>query len=382
MLANLNNNTLASHNNSVPPFDGMEEDGILPQVNLTCASLSQTFFDNSNEVVLSLDDQFRVLAVNKATLSAWGFKPEDMIGRHYSEFVHKMDRKETHKHLVGLMAGASEKPIECRVILKDGSKRDMMWSCKLSEDENQLVCVVIDITERKELDRQKQEIMRLRENFMQMVSHDMRSPLNSFLNFLTMMEEGVYGELNEQGQKRVKGIEDTLSRLTQMINDLLDLEKIDSGNLVTVVKEVETALLCKRAKESIQDLADKKQVSIQLVDSNARVFADQNRIVQVLVNLLSNAIEFSPTSSTVIITARITKDGATMFTVTDRGAGIPENKLDRVFNRFEQLESPKAGHKGSGLGLSIAEAIVKAHGGTIGVNSQVGVGSTFWFCLP
>ena len=355
-------------------------DSILPSIDFSFSNLLGSSVDYSQEVVLVLDPEFKVAGINNASLSEWGYPPSDLISKHFHDLVHADDRAETVRKLGLVKSERMEAKFESRVIKCDGAIADTMWSCKYSESDNLYICFVIDISERKELEREKQSIIEMRQAFMAMVSHDMRAPLNSFLMFLTMMEEGIYGELNERGKNRIAGIEDTLRRLAQLINDLLDLDKIDSGRLST--KSVGVSVLCKRATESIQELAHGNNVSLESNFESGSVEVDEDRIVQVLVNFLSNAIEFSPDGGKVKVDI-YSVDDETVFTVSDEGCGIPENKRDKVFERFEQLKDKEnANRKGSGLGLAIAKAIVELHGGRIGVNSEEGSGSTFWFTIP
>ena len=173
----------------------------------------------------------------------------------------------------------------------------------------------------------------------------------------------------------------SVDRLIRLINDLLDSEKLDAGKLDLSVKKTSTAQLVKASVEAVQGMAEAGGVQLKVAGKDMSVSADGDRIIQVLTNLVSNAIKFSPSGSTVEVRT-IERDGFAEFRVIDRGKGIPRAKQTELFKRFKQVDSQGAIEKqGTGLGLAISKAIVDAHGGTIGLDSEEGKGSQFWFRL-
>lgn len=227
----------------------------------------------------------------------------------------------------------------------------------------------------KDLEDRKQQ-------FVSMVSHDLRSPLTSLRMFLELVHDGVYGELNASGQKRAKIAERSIIRLIALINDLLDFDRLQSGQLEIVKRDEPVESVITRSLDAVSALAEQNKIKLQSEGAEFNAIMDGDRIIQVLVNLISNAVKFSPEGSTVTVRA-LPKDGNVEFFVIDQGRGIPKEMLTAVFERFKQVTKTDATEKGgTGLGLAICKAIVECHGGQIGVDSEVGKGTTFWFTLP
>ncbi|MBX9947766.1 MAG: hypothetical protein K2Y39_01255 [Candidatus Obscuribacterales bacterium] len=218
--------------------------------------------------------------------------------------------------------------------------------------------------------------------FISMISHDLRSPLTSLQFTFALAEKGAFGEINEKGKERFSKAEFTVERLVKLINELLDIEKMEAGMLNMVLSAESLDAIVRRGLDSVSGLADKKSIELDAPPSGLSVNAEAERIVQVLVNLLSNAIKFSPENSKIVVAAADLPTGVKV-TVCDQGRGIPKDKLKEVFDRFAQVERDDATtHGGTGLGLAICKAIVEGHGGIIGVDSDEGAGSRFWFILP
>jgi signal transduction histidine kinase len=226
------------------------------------------------------------------------------------------------------------------------------------------------------------EVERLKQQFVAMVSHDLRTPLNSLLNLLTLLSEDAYGKLTETGHKRVDAVEREIVRLIKLINELLDLEKLEAGQDLLHMRPVLVSDIADVSINAIEGFAAAHKV--QLVnDCRSRVLltADKDRLTQVFVNLLSNAVKFSPEGAIVLLCCEDLTDSRGRFSVRlsvkDYGCGIAEDKLVSIFERFNQVDGPNKG-SGTGLGLAIAKAIVGQHKGRIGVESKVGQGSVFW----
>ena len=215
-----------------------------------------------------------------------------------------------------------------------------------------------------------------------MLTHDLKTPLTSIHGILALLEEGFLGRLSEQGVEMTKRVRITCKRLLRLINDMLDLEKINAGKFSLECKDVDAAFVVGQSVETIQNLAAERKISIKTNSTPVTCWGDDDRLIQVLVNLLSNAIKYSPENAVIEVLSEEQSD-AVKFSVFDHGRGIPADKVGRVFERFEQVEVADAKKKGgTGLGLAICQAIVTEHGGNIGANSQLGEGSCFWFTIP
>lgn len=216
-----------------------------------------------------------------------------------------------------------------------------------------------------------------------MVTHDLRTPLTSIQGALTLLREGVFGDLTPKATNQVEKAEGSATRLINLINDLLDIERMEAGKLEMHPSLTMTKTIFDRTLAAISTFAEQKGISLATSDTSYDVMADEDRVIQVLVNLISNSVKFSEEGTTITLSAKHTTLGYITLSVTDQGRGIPKEFVSSVFERFQQVQKGDAVEKkGTGLGLAICKAIVEGHGGTIGVDSEVGVGSTFWFTLP
>ena len=220
-----------------------------------------------------------------------------------------------------------------------------------------------------------------KQELVSMVTHDLRTPLTSILSTLTLMDDGVLGELPELAHKKVGRAVGSATRLISLINDLLDIEKMEAGRMQLALRDIPLEPLLESSINSVQAFAEEAGVKLECPECDLGVSADGDRIVQVIINLLSNAIKFSPRDGLVRLESE-ELDSMIEVRVVDRGRGIPEEHQSRVFERFSQVDpSNPTERKGTGLGLPICKMIIEGHGGSIGVRSKPGEGSTFWFRL-
>ncbi len=231
-------------------------------------------------------------------------------------------------------------------------------------------------------ERALRESEQVKDEFIAVVGHELRTPLTSIRGSLGLLEGGVLGPLPEEAVSMLSLAIVNTDRLVRLINDILDLERIDAGGIDLHLAPVQTAGLVRQAIEVVQMTANEAKVTLQSDGAELTVSADPDRAVQVLVNLLGNAVKFSPRWSTV--TVEVVAEGeCALFSVRDHGRGIPADRLESVFERFRQVDASDAREKGgSGLGLPIARRIVEHHGGRMWVQSAEGSGSTFHFTLP
>jgi PAS domain S-box-containing protein len=237
------------------------------------------------------------------------------------------------------------------------------------------VIVFKDITDRREAERAKNE-------FTALVSHELRTPLTSIRGSLGLLESGVLGELPEKGQRMIEIAIENTDRLVRLINDILDLERINSGTIDMRHEPCDAAQLVTQVVEEMQPVAGAGGLRLESRCVPITLWADGDRIHQVLINLVSNAIKFSGSGETVSISAELS-EGMVLFRVTDQGRGIPGDMLESIFERFRQVDTSDSREKGgTGLGLSICNTIIEHHRGRIWVESKLGEGSTFSFVLP
>lgn len=455
--------------------------------------------ENALDVICSIDEDSKFTAVSPASVHVWGYSPEELIGKSFTDLLHPDDVESTRTAINSIKTDSVPVPFENRIRRKTEGTVQVLWSAYWSSAERSMFCVAHDITERKRTEEllreseartrsiiesmpvgliivddagiidevnphmekifrcQKHELIgqplcelfpridelspdniaklacdkqtgRLREfnaqrktgevfpaeislmkyqtsgaprflinvidvterhfveklkrEFVTTVSHELRTPLTSIRGSLTLLAVGALGPLAEQAHRAVKIAERNCLRLVCLLNDLLDMEKLEAGKMEMVFERMSLAPVIERSVESVRSFADQYDIQIEVEGPELEVSADADRIIQVMINLLSNGCKYSPPGAilSVIVTEEISD---VRVSVKDCGRGIPESALGTVFERFHQVEAADAKAKGgTGLGLAICKAIVEQHNGTIGVESQPGQGSTFWFRLP
>jgi PAS domain S-box-containing protein len=327
------------------------------------------------DVICAIDTNANFVRINRASANAWGYLPEELIGKSLDTVVPDPDAARIKTACLGGKRTLDRVALESQLRKKDGETIHVSWTGFWSATEATLFCIIHDVSEQKRLDA-------LREEFFAMVSHDLKNPLVACIGLLTMLENGTLGELSERGQKIVASTHGAFERMTRLLDDFLQLEKMEAGQFVLQSKKFHLAQAIEEAVASTANQAEEKQIAFVKHVEDVTCIADQERISQVLVNLLSNALKFAPARSTITIAAS-SRERDVLVSVEDQGRGIPAEKLDRIFNKFEQVdESDNRELDGSGLGLAICKTIVEQHEGQIGVETEVGKGSRFWFTIP
>jgi signal transduction histidine kinase len=243
--------------------------------------------------------------------------------------------------------------------------------------EQGIVVVANDVTQLLELDRMKSE-------FVALVSHELRAPLTSIKGSLEMLRDGLAGEVSARALEMVRVAHRNSERLGRLINDILDLEKLESEGMEFRMHRQELLPLLRTAVESSQGMAETLGVGLQIgTAEGCRVDVDGDRLLQVLTNLISNALRYSPQGETVVVSSVRRHDGGVRVSVIDHGPGVPEELQPRIFRKFAQARgSGERKRGGTGLGLAITKAFVEKMGGQVGFASTPGQGSTFYVDLP
>jgi PAS domain S-box-containing protein len=269
---------------------------------------------------------------------------------------------------------------ENEIILKDGLPCSVNVTYIPHVDEHQNVkgffALTADISDRKAIERMKDE-------FIAVVSHELRTPLTSMHSALKILATGKLGNLSRDGQQMLEIADDNTERLVRLVNNVLDLQRIESGEVKMEKQICNVSTLMIQATETMQPMAKQHGVVLVVEPIDIDILVDSDYIVQALTNLISNAIKFSSDGGTVWLTAENRPNAEVLFSVCDEGQGIPSDKLESIFERFQQVDSSDSRRKGgTGLGLTICRKIVEQHEGKIWVGSTLGKGSTFSFILP
>jgi PAS domain S-box-containing protein len=326
-----------------------------------------------------------VTFVNPAAAQSLGYRPEELIGREAHATFHDTRPDGTPFPVQSCYVTEAIQESRTTSAEEDSYRRsdglaipvEVTATPLLDEPGHAVGAVVVfrDVTQRREVDRLKSE-------FVSMVSHELRTPLTAIRGSLGLIAGGAVGELSPPARRMVDIALASSDRLSRLINDILDIERIESGMLSMDLAMHPSRLLIESAVGQVQVLAEDAGVRVHVGSTEGEVYADADRVVQTLLNLLSNAIKFSARGGEVLVGS--TSSGAFVeFAIRDHGRGIPEAKLDRIFSRFEQVDSSDAREKGgSGLGLSISRSIVERLGGRIWARNNADVGATFLFTLP
>jgi PAS domain S-box-containing protein len=333
----------------------------------------------------------RILLVNAQTEQLFGYMREDLIGKPVEALVPTRFRRHHPKHRVDYFSRprlrAIDSTLELYGLRRDGSEFPIeIGLSPLETDEGTLVFSAIrDITERKRMEQRTREANRLKSEFLANMSHELRTPLNAIIGFAELMHRGKVGPVSSEHREYLGDILTSSKHLLQLVNDVLDLAKVEAGKMEFRPEKVDLTVLVGEVRDILRGLAAGKQLRVEVrVDPEAAsAQVDPARLKQVLYNYLSNAIKFTPDGGN--ITIRIDGQGPDLFhlSVTDTGVGIAREDFARLFVEFQQLDA-STGKKwqGTGLGLALTKKIVEAHGGRVEVQSTPGVGSTFSAILP
>lgn len=329
--------------------------------------------DHALDLICSLSAKRVIVAINPASLAQIGYAPVSLMGRPIDRIIPEEEIAKLDQAMARARSEGAPAQVDLVVKTMQGVMKDFRWTLEWSESAGLYYCLSRDVSSEKQLERVKQE-------FLSMVSHDLRTPITSVRGFMTHLQDGgMYGSLSEQGKKRLQGVEENLDRMIRLTTDLLDLDKLEAGQFQLEQDSMKVEDLLKHSADSVRQLAEQKHLHLQVQETDMEVYGDMHRLTQVLVNLLSNAIKFSPDGSNIEINA-VNMRHQVEIQVVDHGRGIPQAMQSMIFERYKQVEA--ADHKikkGSGLGLAIAKALVEAHNGQIGVSSEEGQGTKFWF---
>ena len=321
-------------------------------------------------VALVLANPLGIIEMNNSTLEDLsGYKSEELIGKNLQQVLIRQSAQEIEKNFGKLidipLRTADALTVNCQVssseLLMAGSRKFLL--------------VIVDTTERERLEQLKQA-------FFAMVSHDLRSPLSSLLSMLDMLQGGKLGDLSDSGKGVVDRNSREVTRLINLVNELLDIEKMRSGEFELNEERFSIDEVVESAMNAVNGLAVRKEISLVYERSGISIVADEALLIRVLVNLLSNAIKFSPSQAPVQIVSS-ESDAGVKVSVSDQGRGVKNEHKEKIFELFQQAESQDSSLRGgTGLGLTICRMIVEQHGGKIWVESKQGPGSTFSFSVP
>jgi len=337
--------------------------------------------DTMSALVLVLDTAGRIVRFNRACEEISGYAFAELAGRAFpTELFLPEERSLAADLLQQARFGAMRAPRELQWTARDGSLRSIQWNTTTLTDGigdiNFIIMTGVDVTERKRLDRMKDE-------FISTVSHELRTPLTSLRAALGLVAAGVLESRPDKTKQMMDMAAGNCDRLVGLVNDILDFERMGAGRLPMEFQQADSQELLERAVDLLRPAAQKADIALRIEAEHMQLWVDQNRILQTLSNLIGNAIKFSPHGSEIVLRVRPLHANDAIFSVEDQGRGIPREKLDVIFERFQQVDaSDSRVMGGAGLGLAICRNIVRQHSGRIWVESVVGKGSKFYFTVP
>ncbi len=371
-------------------------------VNLYNRSLIEASLDPL--VTIGLDG--KITDVNTSTEQVTGYKRGELIGADFADYFTEPAKAKAGYQQAFLNGSVRDYPLEIRH--HNGHITPVLYNATVYNDGNGNTAGVFaaarDITKRKqaeELIRQYTDELEMRveertaelihanrakDEFLANMSHELRTPLNGILGFSETLLEGIRGPLNERQEQAVEFIQSSGQHLLGLINDVLDVSKIESGKFELQPDDILVNDICRSSLNFIKQMAGKKHITVEYSSfpDTTTVHADGRRIKQVLVNLLNNAVKFTPENGSVKLEVRTDEDNSLIhFSVTDTGIGITPENQKKLFKPFMQVDSSLSRqYEGTGLGLSLVKKLVELHNGSVDVQSEPGKGSCFSFALP
>lgn len=340
-----------------------------------------TLMNSVAEGIVSFSEDGRIRQVNHAAEEGFGYAPGALLGEPIGLLIAGHSSERIVASVARAPADGRPSKLGVRQVV-DGRHRDgtifpleLVITEARFDDERVLVAIGQDVTERVAAERVKDE-------FISVVGHELRTPLTAIRGSLGLLAGGVFGALPHEAGSMVDMAIVNTDRLVRLVNDMLDIERMDAGHLTLDRIAIPVDTLLQESLAAVQALADDAGVRVRTSPAPLTVLADEDRIVQTLVNLLGNAVKFSPPGG--VVTVEVERDGTdACFTVHNSGRGVPADQLDHIFERFRQVDGTDAREKGgTGLGLAIARRIVDWHGGRIWAESPGGEGCILRFTLP
>jgi two-component system, OmpR family, sensor histidine kinase VicK len=345
----------------------------------------ELILESVGDGIYGIDLEGRLTFVNEAASHILGYTPGQLTGRDVHDLIH-------HSHADGTPYSKTTSPIfqamrrreQIRMRdevfwRRDGGSVPVEYSASPLVENGEVSGMVVafqDVSERRRLDRMKDE-------FISTVSHELRTPLTSLRASLGLLSSGTLEQKPDKQRQMVEMAIGNCDRLVRLVNGILDFERLEKGRLALNRAPVEAAELLRRAAEESQGAAAKAGIEFRIQAPPASVTADEQRILQVLVELISNAIKFSPAETEVRLAAYAFNRSEVCFVVEDQGRGIPPEKLEKIFDRFQQGDSSDTRDLGgTGLGLALCRSIIEQHSGRIWAESEPGKGARLMFTLP
>jgi len=348
-----------------------------------------SILSNLPDVFYRTDAEGIITMISPSTLEAIGYTPDEMIGKPMADFYHHPgDREKIVKALTD--GGGKAHHVEAAFRAKDGTPIWVSTNAYIRFDNAMqplgIEGIARNISERKDMEKNIENMNRAKSEFLANMSHELRTPLNAILGFSQIMEGELFGKLNKKYREYTNDINESALHLLDLINDVLDMSTIEAKEFALNEEHIDLQSSLHTVRTMIDVEANKKSQNItaSITPSDLKLHADGRLIKQIMGNLLSNAVKFTPQDGEIEIGIKLDQRGGLAFAVRDTGIGIAEQDIPKVLEPFGQIKKNKLhhSHKGTGLGLPITKQLAELHGGALSIESQAGRGTTVTVTFP
>jgi PAS domain S-box-containing protein len=348
----------------------------------------ESLVESAGDAIISTDLEDRILTWNRAAEIIFGYGKDEVLGQTVHILLPPGRSTELNEIRIKALLTDVIRNLELKRMRKDGVTIDVALAVSTLKDKEGKVVGFLhlakDITEKQRYEKRLKELDRMKSDFVSNVSHELRTPLTAIKASADNMLDNLVGPLSEKQTRYLLRIKNNADRLARLINDVLDLSRIEAGRVDLRPSDLDLTALAQEVVEQVRPMTLEKLIRLEVTscDGDCVSWADRDKVAQVLMNLIGNAVKFTAPHGAITVTIKRIADWM-HIAVTDTGPGIAAEDVDRVFNKFYQVaHAGEQKARGTGLGLAICKALVEMHGGRIWVESEINKGSTFAFTLP
>ncbi len=341
----------------------------------------RSLLENVRLLVVGLNGKGEIEYVNPFFLELTGYTQAEVVGQNwFNTFLPESEKSRIGQLFQENLQQDLHHYYQNTILTKFGEEKIIAWNNTRLQSVEGLgigtMSIGEDITERYAIERIKNE-------FISVVSHELRTPLTALHGAIDLLSTGLVEVTTDRGKQVLRIAAESTERLVRLVNDILELERLESGKIKLVKESIDVIDLLWQAKDQMQVMANRAGITLEIAEQDIEFEADSHRLLQVLTNLISNANKYSSQGSTVTLRVELNDEKNVIFAVKDQGRGIPPDKIESIFERFHQVDASDSRQKGgTGLGLAICRSIIEQHGGKIWVESVLNHGSSFYLSIP